>query len=124
MNEADKKAFDEWAQLTGNLGDGAREAWQAALAHRDKKAGEAVARVIDDGTPEGAVEWIPVAKGAGPLSAGDLLYTTPPAVAVNEQTLEALSDMYEAIDSAFDLTPSIMYSAQAAIAAAKAAKGE
>jgi hypothetical protein len=34
--------------------------------------------VIDDGTPEGSVEWIPL-KNMEPLKAGDLLFTTPPA---------------------------------------------
>jgi hypothetical protein len=38
-----------------------------------------VARVIDDGTPEGATEWIPYVSRVEPLKTGDLLYTTPPA---------------------------------------------
>jgi hypothetical protein len=38
-----------------------------------------VARVIDDGTPEGATEWIPFVSRVEPLKTGDLLYTTPPA---------------------------------------------
>jgi hypothetical protein len=40
---------------------------------------EPVARVIDDGTPEGATEWIPFVNRVEPLKTGDLLYTTPPA---------------------------------------------
>ena len=40
---------------------------------------EPVARVIDDGTPEGATEWIPFTNRVEPLKTGDLLYTTPPA---------------------------------------------
>ena len=39
---------------------------------------EPVARVIDNGTPEGATEWIPFANRVEPLETGDLLYTTPP----------------------------------------------
>ena len=46
--------------------------WQAAL-----KSVEPVARVIDDGTPEGATEWIPFCNRTIPLKTGDLLYTTP-----------------------------------------------
>ena len=36
---------------------------------------EPVARVIDNGTPEGATEWIPFANRVEPLKTGDLLYT-------------------------------------------------
>ena len=36
---------------------------------------EPVARVIDNGTPEGATEWIPFANRIEPLKTGDLLYT-------------------------------------------------
>ena len=39
---------------------------------------EPVARVIDNGTPEGATEWIPFTSRVEPLKTGDLLYTTPP----------------------------------------------
>ena len=39
---------------------------------------EPVARVIDNGTPEGATEWIPFANRIEPLKTGDLLYTTTP----------------------------------------------
>ena len=39
---------------------------------------EPVARVIDNGTPEGATEWIPFTNRVEPLETGDLLYTTPP----------------------------------------------
>jgi hypothetical protein len=52
------------------------EAWQAAL-----QSGEPVARVIDDGTPEGATEWIPFYNRIAPLKTGDLLYTTSQPVA-------------------------------------------
>lgn len=38
---------------------------------------EPVARVIDNGTPEGATEWIPFTNRVEPLKTGDLLYTTP-----------------------------------------------
>ena len=39
---------------------------------------EPVARVIDNGTPEGATEWIPFTNRVEPLKTGALLYTTPP----------------------------------------------
>ena len=39
---------------------------------------EPVARVIDNGTPEGATEWIPFTNRVEPLETGDLLYATPP----------------------------------------------
>jgi len=39
---------------------------------------EPVARVIDDGTPEGATEWIPYDQRIEPLKTGDLLYTDFP----------------------------------------------
>ena len=39
---------------------------------------EPVARVIDNGTPEGATEWIPFTNRVEPLNTGDLLYATPP----------------------------------------------
>jgi hypothetical protein len=44
-----------------------------------KAVQEPVARVIDDGTPEGTTEWIPFVSRVEPLKTGDLLYTTPPA---------------------------------------------
>ena len=36
---------------------------------------EPVARVIDNGTPEGVTEWIPFTNRVEPLKTGDLLYT-------------------------------------------------
>ena len=36
---------------------------------------EPVARVIDNGTPEGATEWIPFTNRVEPLKTGDFLYT-------------------------------------------------
>ena len=60
---------------------------QAAL----QRSGEPVARVIDDGTPEGATEWILCYNRTRPLKAGDLLYPTPqPVVDVNQKLVEAL----------------------------------
>ena len=38
---------------------------------------EPVARVIDNGTPEGATEWIPFTNRVEPLKTGDLLYGEP-----------------------------------------------
>jgi hypothetical protein len=54
----------------------------AALKAQPAPVQEPVARVIDDGTPEGATEWIPFVSRVEPLKTGDLLYTTPPAPAV------------------------------------------
>jgi hypothetical protein len=42
-----------------------------------EKVHEPVARVIDDGTPEGSTEWIPFSDRMEPLKTGDLLYTSP-----------------------------------------------
>jgi alpha-L-fucosidase len=53
----------------------------AALAElKALQSGEPVARVIDDGTPEGATEWVPFCRRGRPLEMGDLLYTTPQPV--------------------------------------------
>ena len=52
-----------------------RWAIKEALAQPEQ---EPVARVIDNGTPEGATEWIPFTNRVEPLKTGDLLYTTPP----------------------------------------------
>jgi hypothetical protein len=52
------------------------------LAERQKNAAleqlEPVARVIDNGTPEGSTEWIPYSVRQGLVKTGDLLYTHPP----------------------------------------------
>ncbi len=60
---------------------------------------EPVARVIDDGTPEGAIEWIPFVNRVEPLKTGDLLYTTPPAaqrqwVGLTDEERDDLLDNY------------------------------
>ena len=52
-----------------------RWAIKEALAQPEQ---EPVARVIDNGTPEGATEWIPFTNRVEPLKTGDFLYTTPP----------------------------------------------
>ena len=49
-----------------------RWAIKDALAEPEQ---EPVARVIDNGTPEGATEWIPFTNRVEPLKTGDLLYT-------------------------------------------------
>jgi hypothetical protein len=70
-----REAYEKWACTLTKVPT-AWEAWQAAL-----QSGEPVARVIDDGTPEGATEWIPFRNRTAPLKTGDLLYTHPqPAV--------------------------------------------
>lgn len=45
---------------------------EAALAQQQ----EPVARVIDDGTPEGATEWIPFSSRVEPLKTGEFLYAS------------------------------------------------
>jgi hypothetical protein len=57
----------------------AKEAITALRQLLEQPVQEPVARVIDDGTPEGATEWIPFANRVSPLKTGDLRYTTPPA---------------------------------------------
>ena len=62
---------------------------------------EPVARVIDDGSPEGATEWIPFAKRVEPLKTGDLLYTAPPKrpwVGLTDEELLDIADMAYAND--------------------------
>ena len=59
------------------------EQWQAerkasvALRAAPEQEGP-VARVIDNGTPEGSTEWIPYSMRQAPIKTGDLLYTHPP----------------------------------------------
>ena len=48
------------------------------MAYLAQPEQEPVARVIDNGTPEGTTEWIPFTNRVEPLKTGDLLYTTPP----------------------------------------------
>ena len=58
---------------------------------------EPVARVIDNGTPEGATEWIPFTNRVEPLKTGDLLYTTPPQrpwVGLTNNELQPIADEY------------------------------
>ena len=45
---------------------------------QEQEQPEPVARVIDDGTPEGSTEWIPYSVRQVPVKTGDLLYTHPP----------------------------------------------
>ena len=54
------------------------DAVEIALEALAQPEQEPVARVIDNGTPEGATEWIPFTNRVEPLKTGDLLYTTPP----------------------------------------------
>ena len=57
----------------------AAAAIRVALAQPEEQPEqEPVARVIDNGTPEGATEWIPFTNRVEPLNTGDLLYATPP----------------------------------------------
>jgi hypothetical protein len=65
-------------EVLGNTNDAITAIQQAPTA-QPAPVPEPVARVIDDGTPEGATEWIPFVNRVEPLKTGDLLYTTPPA---------------------------------------------
>ncbi len=81
MNESDSKAFSDFVQSTGNVGDGARQAWQAALIHRDKQAGDSVAMVVG--------KFLDLDKNVQTFIDRELplttkLYTAPPAVAQSE----------------------------------------
>jgi hypothetical protein len=64
---------------------------------------EPVARVIDNGTPEGATEWIPFTNRVEPLETGDLLYTAPPQRPwVGLTASEILDMMPSAIPAEYD----------------------
>ena len=72
----------------------ALEAYCDSLAQPEQ---EPVARVIDNGTPEGATEWIPFTNRVEPLKTGDLLYTTPPQrpwVGLTNNELQPIADEY------------------------------
>jgi hypothetical protein len=60
---------------------------------------EPVARVIDNGTPEGATEWIPFTNRVEPLETGDLLYTAPP-----QQQAEPVAKLFGSLP-VYDTTP-------------------
>ena len=71
-----------------------KETIEEALAQPEQ---EPVARVIDNGTPEGATEWIPFTNRVEPLKTGDLLYTTPPQrpwVGLTNNELQPIADEY------------------------------
>jgi hypothetical protein len=74
-----------------------------ALVRADGRAApvqEPVARVIDDGTPQGATEWIPFVSRVEPLKTGDLLYTTPPAAPDLQAELDATNRQVEILSDA------------------------
>ena len=90
---AERHKYQHMGKLLERLSDGCyRQSWVdsawigycAAHARYALQAlqhsGEPVARVIDDGTPEGATEWILFCNRIVPLKTGDLLYTTPQPV--------------------------------------------
>ena len=111
-----REAFEKWASKQKNeyglpyfviLSDNGRyidgttniawDGWQAAL-----QSGEPVARVIDDGTPEGATERYPFCNRMAPLKTGDLLYTTPQPVVDAVQIVQdcvAMGFLVETVDS-------------------------
>ena len=104
--EALKQAIS-WADFYGRavfVGGGmdavnSMNEWRAALAEAlaqpdDSVEQEPVARVIDNGTPEGATEWIPFDNRVEPLKTGDLLYTAPPKREWVELTEAAIDEIY------------------------------
>jgi hypothetical protein len=68
------------------------------------QSGEPVARVIDDGTPEGATEWIPCCNRTRSLKAGDLLYATPQPV-VPQALIEKVTALCAAVENDEELPP-------------------
>ena len=58
---------------------------------------EPVARVIDNGTPEGSIEWIPFTNRVEPLKTGDLLYTTTPRRTWKGLTVEDITKIDQGI---------------------------
>ena len=79
-DEALKLALEALERISDrfDLESVAQDATKAITAIKEALAQpeqEPVARVIDNGTPEGATEWIPFANRIEPLKTGDLLYT-------------------------------------------------
>ena len=82
-DEALKLALEALERISDrfDLESVAQDATKAITAIKEALAQpeqEPVARVIDNGTLEGATEWIPFANRVEPLKTGDFLYTTPP----------------------------------------------
>ena len=50
---------------------------QRAALEQPEPEPDPVARVIDNGTPEGSTEWIPYSMRQATVKTGDLLYTYP-----------------------------------------------
>ena len=65
----------EWSNNSQWQSDRAKVAITAIKEALAQPEQEPVARVIDNGTPEGATEWIPFTNRVEPLKTGDLLYT-------------------------------------------------
>ena len=86
---------------------------------------EPVAFVIDNGTPEGATEWIPASRRVMPLETGDLLYAHPPRTPLTD-ALRNLADAADAVGVSHfdndDLPPEVE-KMQFATAAARLALG-
>jgi hypothetical protein len=74
-----QQALEALENRCGTNADERKELIPALRQLLEQPVQEPVARVIDNGTPEGATEWIPFANRVEPLKTGDLLYTTPPA---------------------------------------------
>ena len=68
----------EWSNNSQWQSDRAKVAITAIKEALAQPEQEPVARVIDNGTPEGATEWIPFTNRVEPLKTGDLLYGEPP----------------------------------------------
>lgn len=87
------EAADELKRLQEELAalKASTEQWNETMRQKkawaDGKDAEPVAQVIDDGTPEGSIKWVPFSR-IEPLKTGDKLYTTPPTALVEQKCLE------------------------------------
>jgi hypothetical protein len=75
--EQDEREPGFWGRVAARQSDKIKQL-ETALAALKQPEQEPVARVIDDGTPEGSTEWILCSGRQVPVKTGDLLYPTPP----------------------------------------------
>lgn len=70
------------------------EAITSLRAALEQQEPEPVARVIEDGTPEGSTEWIPYSMRQATIKTGDLLYTHSPRewVGLTDEEMVDLQD--------------------------------
>ena len=127
MNDADRKAFEEWKVEQFQKGEPRlvpSEAWQAACEWRDSQVGEpfAWASIAKNGNIR---IWTSVetdVKKLAELNGCELqpIYTTPPAAQINQQLFNALQSLLESALK-YKLEPSdlCVEDAKAALAAVK-----